>query len=275
MIARFRRRFPAEGRGAVFSGVMNEIVETAALHLIKARRAATPGPGLPESCLPMDMETAIGVQERITELLGETVGGWKASVGGADRIVMGPIYTSAIFRTSPCPYAAPASVARVEPEIALVLDRDLPPRAIPYNEAEVRHAVGEARLVLELLATRYADPANRSFSEMLADSLQNLGLFVGPAITGVALEDLPAGFPVTVEHAGDVLFARGGLHPDGHPLAPLYWLANFLAARGRGLKAGEIVTTGSYAKVLEVPLGRPLRFVYGSLGRIEVSFARA
>jgi 2-keto-4-pentenoate hydratase len=253
---------------------MNDIVEIAAQHLVKARRAATPGPGLPESCLPIDLETAIRVQERITELLGDTVGGWKASVGRPDRIVIGPIYESAIFRTSPCPYAAPGAVARVEPEIALVMGRDLPPRATPYTEAEVRGAVAEARLVLELLATRYADPANRSFSEMLADSLQNLGLFVGPAITGMALEALPATFPVTIENAGDVLFAREGLHPDGHPLAPLYWLANFLAARGRGLKAGEIVTTGSYAKVIEVPLGIPLRFAYGSLGRIEVNFSR-
>ena len=254
---------------------MNHIVETAAQHLIKARRSATPGPGLPESCLPMDLETAIEVQERITELLGETVGGWKASVAGPDRIVIGPIYKSAIFRSSPCPYAAPGAVARVEPEIAFVMGRDLPRRATPYSEAEVRAAVAESRLVLELLFTRYADPKSRSFPEMLADSLQNLGLFVGPAIKGVALEALPAVFPVTVERAGDVLLAREGQHPDGHPLAPLYWLANFLAARGRGLQAGEIVTTGSYAKVIDAPLGAPLRFVYGSLGRIDVSFSRA
>jgi 2-keto-4-pentenoate hydratase len=253
---------------------MNDIVETAALHLVKARRAATPGPGLPPSCLPMDLETAVKVQERITELLGETVGGWKASVGRPDRIVIGPIYKSVIFRTSPCPYAAPGAVARVEPEIAFVMGRDLPPRATPYSEAEVRAAVAEARLTLELLATRYAEPKSRSFPEMLADSLQNLALYVGPAIPGIALEDLPAAFPVTVERAGDVLIAREGQHPDGHPLAPLYWLANYLAARGRGLKAGEIVTTGSYAKVLDMPFDAPLRFIYGSLGRIDVSFSR-
>ena len=51
------------------------------------------------------------------------------------------------------------------------------------------------------------------------------------------------------------LHRRDGHHPDRHPLRPLVWLANFLSAREEigGLKAGQIVTTGSYAGALEVP----------------------
>jgi 2-keto-4-pentenoate hydratase len=253
---------------------MSDIKETAAQHLVGARRAAMPGPGLPESCLPMDLETAVGVQERITELLGEPVGGWKCSVPKPDRIVVGPIYGSTIFRTSPCPFAASGAAARVEPEIAFVMGRALPPRSKPYAESEVLEAVAEARLVLELLASRYAEPKSRSFSEMLADSLQNLGLFVGPAVTGIPYPELPAAFPIKVEDPWGVLVSCEGKHPDGHPLAPLYWLANFLAARGGGLKPGDVVTTGSYAGVLEVPFATPLRFTYGGLGELAVNFSR-
>ena len=253
---------------------MSDIKETAAQHLVSARRAAMPGPGLPESCQPMDLETALGVQQRVTDLLGEAVDGWKCSLPKPDRIVVGPIYGSAIFRTSPCPFVASGAAARVEPEIAFVMGRALPPRSKPYAESEVLEAIAEARLVLELLASRYAEPKSRSFPEMLADSLQNLGLFVGPAITGTAYLALPAAFPIKVEDPWGVLVSCEGKHPDGHPLAPLYWLANFLAARGGGLKPGDVVTTGSYAGVLEVPFATPLRFTYGDLGELAVTFSR-
>jgi 2-keto-4-pentenoate hydratase len=73
-----------------------------------------------------------------------------------------------------------------------------------------------------------------------------------------------AGEPATV------LEAR---HPDGHPLRPLAWLANTLPqipGGERGLIAGDVVTTGSYAGVLDVPAAVPLTFVFGELGRIDV-----
>ena len=253
--------------------MINQKVETAAQHLVRARRAVMPGAGLPESCLPLDLERAILVQERITELLGEPVGGWKASVPKPERMVIGPIYSRTIFRTSPCPYEWPGAAARVEPEIAFVMRRDLPPRATPYSEAEVRDAIAEARMVLELLATRYAEPESRSFPEMLADSVQNLGLFVGPAVNRAPYDAIPGTFPIKVDLPGGNPISRVGQHPDRHPLEPLYWIVNFLAARGRGVKAGEIVTTGSYAGVLEVPFGVPLRFAYGGVGEFTVSFA--
>ena len=70
-------------------------------------------------------------------------------------------------------------------------------------------------------------------------------------------------FPVTVRRGTDTLMAKDGKHPDGHPLRPLYWLANYLAQRGDPLRAGMIVTTGSYCGVIDVPLNVPLTIVYG------------
>ena len=81
--------------------------------------------------------------------------------------------------------------------------------------------------------------------------------------------------PVNVSGAHGVLSTHAGRHGDGHPLRPLYWLANFLAARGEGLTAGQIVTTGSYAGAIEVPLGEPLTVAFGDLGTIFVQCVRA
>ena len=47
------------------------------------------------------------------------------------------------------------------------LKRELPPRREAYSEEEVREAVGETRLVLELMGSRWADYESVTFLESL------------------------------------------------------------------------------------------------------------
>jgi hypothetical protein len=68
------------------------------------------------------------------------------------------------------------------------------------------------------------------------------------------------------------LFVRDGSHPDGHPLRPLLWLANHLAAQGTGLSAGDVVTTGSYCGMLDVPLDTPLVVGFSDFARLSIQF---
>ena len=111
--------------------------------------------------------------------------------------------------------------------------------------------------MLELIGCRYADPTSATFLEMLADGLNNQGLFVGPEVGDGAIRPLET-IRVTVASATETILTHEGRHGDGHPLRPLVWLANFFASRDQGLEAGQIVTTGSYAGVLELPLATPL-----------------
>jgi len=161
----------------------------------------------------------------------------------------------------------------IEPEVAFILGRDLPARAEPYTEAEVRAAIAESHLVLELLRGRYADLAAVSFEEKLADSLTNQGLFVGPVVADPFARKLDT-LAITVKEPGAAAVTHQGVHPAGHPFAPLLWLANYLAARGEGLSAGQIVTTGSYCGVLELPMGVPLEIEFEGLGVLSVELAR-
>jgi 2-keto-4-pentenoate hydratase len=163
---------------------------------------------------------------------------------------------------------------KIEPEIAFVLARDLPARAAPYSDDEVRGALREARFVLELMGSRYADPTGITFPELLADSVSNQGLFVGPVVADAFSRPLEA-FPITVRRNGETLMTKEGKHPDGHPLRPLYWLANYLAQRGDPLRAGMIVTTGSYCGVIDAPLDVPLTLAYGDQGSLAVTLTRA
>jgi 2-keto-4-pentenoate hydratase len=248
-------------------------VEIAAQHLMAARRARRPGNRLPVECRPADCDGALAIQRRVTELIGEPIAGWKCGPPLPGRINLAPIMGPTIFwESSPsnnCPVFTEEPTMGIEPEVAFVLGCDLAPRAAPYTESEVRSAIAETRLVLELLRGRYADLAAVSFEEKLADSLTNQGLFVGPVVEEGLGRKLD-GFPVTVEGV-----VHEGRHPAGHPLAPLYWLANYLSAHGEGLVRGQIVTTGSYCGVLELAVGVPLRIEFGGLGVLSVEFIRA
>ena len=251
---------------------MNEKeIADAAAFLAAARRSGRPGARLPENLRPQDIESALAIQRDAVSLLKQEVGGWKCSLPPAPgRINCAPILKPSILRTSPYAVDASGTTARIEPEVAFVIARDLPRRNGELSEADVKSAIGETRLVLEILGTRYADPASASWLEMIADCVQNQGLYVGATLPRGP--DTPlAGFPVTVRGDGRTLSTHEGKHGDGHPLRPLVWLANFLAERGDPLRAGQVVTTGSYAGAIEVPLETNLAVQFGDLGAIELT----
>lgn len=254
-------------------------IEAAARQLVAARTARRPGARLPASCRPADADAGLAIQRRVGQMLELAVGGWKCSVPTPERkIPAAAIFAPTIVSVAPCPIMPIAGKARVEPEIAFVLAHDLPARATPYDEADVRAAIGEARLVLELMGPRYADPTAITFAELLADSIANQGLFVGPVLSNTVGLSLEA-FPIVIDGDVGTLLTREGKHPDGHPLKPLYWLANFLAGGGYGqgvwLKAGQIVTTGSYCGAVDVPLETALIVRYGDFGTLNVQFSAA
>ena len=110
--------------------------DLAARHLLAARRARQPGPRIPESFRPVELEDALAIQQRVQELLDAATGGWKCSLPVPERpISYAAIFAPAIARASPCPVVAHGHTVRIEPEVAFVLARDLPPRPKPYGEA--------------------------------------------------------------------------------------------------------------------------------------------
>ena len=63
-----------------------------------------------------------------------------------------------------------------------------------------------------------------------------------------------------------------GARALGDPLAVMVWLANQQSARGRGMKAGEIVSTGTCTGLDAVRAGQCARAQFGVLGAVEAAF---
>ena len=249
-----------------------EQIDQAAEFFVQARHARTPGPRLPESCRPPDAIAAIAIQYRTLELLGEKIGGWKCGIPTPNGVMLAPITASTISRTSPSPF--PGSKATIEPEIAFVMGSDLPPRDTAYTDEEIHKAILEARFCLELINTRFASKGDASFLEILADCFNNWGLFVGPVVPGALTRPL-AKLHAKITTPAKTIFDDVRSHPSGHPLTSFTWLVHYLNGRGEGLKAGEIVTTGSYAGVVDAPTGQPLRVELEGIGVIETELTSA
>lgn len=249
--------------------------ESASEFLLAARNRGTPGPRIPAGFRPTDTDDGLAIQARMTALLGHPVGGYKCSLPSAPRpVLMAPIFAPTIALASPCPVLVDSATVRIEPEIAFVMARDLPPRAAAYTESEIRNAIKEARFVLEILGSRYSDADSATFPEMLADGLANQGLLVGPVLRNPWDRELES-LRIVIDSPSGVLASHQGKHADGHPVCPLYWLANYLAIGGTPLRAGMIVTTGSYCGAVDVPIDTPLTFAYGDLGTLSATLTRA
>jgi len=253
--------------------VQTEKVDQAAQLLVDARRSGKPLSSLPESCRPNDVDSALAIQDRVVQLFGQQVGGYKCGVPSAKwAVMMAPVFAPSIYRSSPV--AVRGEKGRIEPEIAFVLNRDLPSRAEPYTDAEIKAAIGQAMFVLELIGCRYVDVAGVSYFEMLADSFNNFGMFVGIPVANVF--DLPLeSMHVTVTTPTETLIDRVGSHPSGHPFNALSWFVKYLNGRGKGLTAGQVITTGSYAGIVEVPLNTPVKITLGNLGTLALELIPA
>lgn len=248
-----------------------EKIRSAAQILANRRRSGEPGERLSSDCRPVGLEAALAIQEAVTQELGASIGGWKCLEPPPERLVLGPIYQTDITRSNPVRLWAPEGVARIEPELSFVLSRDLPARAQPYSKGELDAAIGQTHLALELIQSRYRDPAEVEFPELLADGLLNQGLFLGPEIDGELARNARE-IPITLQSSEAAPQHFQGRHPNTMPRAPFYWLAEFLRSRGQDLKQGQIIITGSYAGVLEAPLNQPVTIRFGNLGEFTVEF---
>ncbi|APA89656.1 2-keto-4-pentenoate hydratase (plasmid) [Paraburkholderia sprentiae WSM5005] len=246
--------------------------------LVTARRQGTLAERLPIELRPTNVDEGFAIQQKVGDQLGWQTGAWKCALPPAGKLIAAPIYDAVIYRGAQCRIHArlAQSCVRAEPELACVLARDLPPRREAYAEAEVLDALGNVHLALELLGSRYAHPESLTFPELLADGLFNAGLVIGPRVQlpeGATPADLPIEFPISLTRAGHDTVSFAGRHPDRSVLAPIVWLVNFLRVRGLGLHAGQAVITGSYAGVLELPIGCELHIGFGDLGTLPILFS--
>jgi 2-keto-4-pentenoate hydratase len=244
----------------------------AAERLVAARRTGLRLARIEDEWLPAGNDDAYRVQEETLRLMAAAIRGWK--VGGADPAaepVAAPLL-AALVQSSPARFSVTEQSFRgVEAELALSIGRDLPARTRPYGEDEAWEAVAAVHVAIELLDSRYADRGAMSAAALLADMQSNGGFTYGAPVAVATVDFLAAKSSLLID-GKEAKSATGG-NPAGHPKRLLAWLANHAASRGRPLRQGDIVTTGSHTGVTVAPAGARVVARFEGLGEAQMQLA--
>lgn len=216
----------------------------AARLLLDARFPHRPLDALPEAHRPLDEAAAYAIQDEVAEALGG-IGGWK--VGAASPTAApacAPLPAPGIVPSGHVFPRGAFALNGLEAEIGFTLARNLPPRATPYTEEDVLAAIRSVHPVVELVDSRYVDMRAADPLSALADLASHGALVVGPGCTADLRVDQTRQ-PVRLEAGDQLLYEGVGGNAAGDVFRLLAWLANHAAVRCGGLRAGQVVTTGS------------------------------
>jgi 2-keto-4-pentenoate hydratase len=236
---------------------------------------------LPEDLRTRDWPSVMKVSLLLDERLGWTPAGWK--IGAASEEVRrseglpgpapGRIYRDTVFES---PARLPAELfinyRNVECEFAFRLVEAVRYRGQAYTETEVAAQVECVMPVLEIGDTVFEDwyGASGYFGSCL-DNGGGAALVCGDRIVDWRDMDLPNARMV-LNLNGQYVKEGFGRAAMGHPLTALTWLVNWLRERGRGLTAGEIVSTGTCTGHCFVAAGDEVSIRFDGAGVVQARF---
>jgi 2-keto-4-pentenoate hydratase len=227
----------------------------------------------------LSLTEAYAVQDRLREALigrGERVAGWKAGFtnkAGQDAYQVGEPVCAFLLASGVLSSGAEIAAARfvrpgVEAEIAFVMKQDLAGPGVTAARALL--AIEGALAALELIDFRHGGKAVGT--DVVADGVYAKAIVLGGTLTPVTGIDL-ALEGLVYEQSGTTVATATAAEVMGTPLNSLAWVANHLGGRGLGLRAGDVVMTGSISKILQPKAGDTVRATYTRLGSVSVRFA--
>jgi 2-keto-4-pentenoate hydratase len=230
-----------------------------------------------------DEATCYRAQDAMIAASKARVIGWKlgATTLEAQRIlqVAGPFYGEMVDRFA---YASGASVPiepkhspAIEGEFAVRMGASLPPRRKAYSRKEVAAAIASVGPALEIIGCRLAGPITEARQLLIPDAAANMAFVRGRGVGDWQRFNLRK-HPLTLAINGKVVAeGHSGMTVFGSTLDAMVWLANRLRERDRGLRRGEIITTGTCTGVVSVKPGDEAAASYGAMGRVACRFRAA
>jgi 2-keto-4-pentenoate hydratase len=230
---------------------------------------------------PAAISDAYDIQDRFVSLLRSQHGdaiGYKVGLTsaamqtfcGIDHPIAGVVLAKRVHRSGMTVSLRDFGRLGLEFEIAVRIKSDIAMGERPHTASTIQPYVDGVCAAIELVDDRSADYANLDVRSLVADNSWNAGIVLSDfaparpdleAVLGKATKD---GSPIGEGHGRDIL---------GHPFNSVAWLANQLASRGEGLKAGQIVMTGSVMKTVFPSESASYRFAIEGLGAVEVHVA--
>jgi 2-keto-4-pentenoate hydratase len=236
---------------------------------------------LPAACRPATREEGYAIQAQVRAVSGRSSLGWKIAATsaagqahiGVDGPLAGRLLDGQVHDTGST-LSLRGNLMRVaEPEFAFRLRHDLPARSRGYTTEEVLDAAGTLHPAIEVPDSRYADFARVGAPQLVADNACAHRFVLGvPASADWRQVDLSQ-HEVNGRLSGRLERAGKGANVLGDPRIALTWIANELSRLGLGLRAGEVVTTGTCMQPLEIQPGDHAIADFGIFGAVDVRFS--
>ena len=234
----------------------------------------------------MDMDDAYAVQADFVArklAAGGSIRGWKIGLTSKamqyalniDIPDSGVLFADMFFDHGGTVPAGRFIEPRIEAEIAFIMDSDL--AGAEVTGADVVAATGSVAPALEILDTRIfrADPetgAQRVVFDTISDNAANAGVVLGASRHAVDAFALRWVGTITARN-GQVEATGLGAGVLNDPVESMVWLARRLAKYGDGLRAGDVVLSGSFIRPIEARNGDSFRADYGPFGAVHIDFA--
>jgi 2-oxo-3-hexenedioate decarboxylase/2-keto-4-pentenoate hydratase len=260
---------------------MNKTVAAAEI-IASARRSRAPLQPLAADIAPQDEAEGYRIQDAVHGLLAADFGaraGYK--IGCTSKVMQeyldiphpcgGGVFTRGVHDSGVSLSTKDFVRVGVECEIAVRLARDLVLTEAPFTAEWVAESIEAYLPAIEIVDDRYVDWQTMGAPTLIADDFFAAACVLGKPVARTAAPDL---FKVIGRALINGKEAGQGTGADvlGHPHHALAWLANHLAASGQGLRAGEIVLTGSLVKTIWLKAGDSVVMELQGLGTVSASF---
>jgi 2-keto-4-pentenoate hydratase len=257
-------------------------IRAAAKTIAAARRKRTPLPPLAGDAAPESEADGYRIQDAVHELLAAEFGALVGYKIGCTSAVMqqyldiphpcgGGVFAKGVFDSGASLNTKDFVRVGVECEIAVKLARDLATTEEPFTAEWVAESIEAYLPAIEIVDDRYVDWQTLGAPTLVADDFFAAGCVLGKPVARVGVPDVLHVIGRALINGVEV--GRGsGTDVLGHPHNALAWLANQLAADGRGLHAGQIVLTGSLVKTVWLNAGDSVVMELSGLGNVAADF---
>lgn len=247
-------------------------VVKAAEALVAARLSHLPIADLPIDAQPDDDADAYAIQDCVVQLLEAPIAGWKVGAPNPSAVPNAAPLLQSLMGPSPCKLAHGAlPVLGIEAELAFRFRKDLPARSVPYARDEVAAAIGGLHPAIEVVGSRFRTRESVTAAARLADFQSNGHFVYGPEIADWKTVD-PTRQAISLDIGSKRVADTVGGNAAVDLFRLLMWLVDHAGKRGRGIKAGDIVTTGSCTGITYARPGDTVVARFAGLGEVTVTF---
>ena len=224
--------------------------------------------------VPSGADASYRIQDRVAQALGwfrdARPTAWKVGAASATATPIAvPLPPAGVVR-SPAQFPAGAfHTIGIEAEIAFRIRDAVDVEAVGAH-FDWGRVVGELVVTIEVVDSRIRDGGNAPAMVRLADAQLHGALVVGDAIPWRLLDWRT--LRAVVRRNGRVVAETLGAHPLGDPTLLLPWFVRHVAQRTGGVRAGDLVTAGTWTGIVPAEPGDAIDAAFEGVGRVEVRF---